>query len=74
MAKDYNNEQQSVQVTVRVNGIETKFISPHTYSNQVMLEFINKYSIQNKANFKIESLNYDENTGKINKVTLKKIT
>ena len=73
MAKNYNNTQESIAITVKVNNVESKYMNAHTLSDKTTYEFINKYSVENKIYFKCEKVNYNTGTGKIDEIILKKI-
>lgn len=70
LAKKYNRESDSIQVTVNVNGTDSKYENVHRLSDTDTYEFIKKYSANT---FECENMEYNKTTGKIQKITLKKV-
>lgn len=70
LAKNYNRESDSIQVTVNVNGTDSKYENVHRLSDTDTYEFIKTYSANT---FKCENMEYNKTTGKIQKITLKKV-
>lgn len=70
LAKKYNRESESIQVTVNVSGTESKYGKVHQLSDDNTYEFIEKYS---SNTFKCENMEYNQTTGRIQKITLKKV-
>lgn len=73
LAKQYNqSDSAAMTITVTVSGIEARYMNLHTLSDELSYEFIHQYSVQRKIYFECSKIEYNENTGKIDKVSLKK--
>lgn len=76
-AKEYNEQIESIQIKVIVSGVESKYTSAHTLKDdKEQYEFIKKYS--NSATneiiyFECTQMTYNEETGRISEIKLKKI-
>lgn len=72
LAKRYNEQSENIQVTVLVAGVESKYNRIYNLTDELSYEFIKQYSNENNAIFECQSIHYNETTGKIDKIQLKK--
>lgn len=70
IAKEYNNKIEQEHIKVTVTGVESKYSRANQLSDESTYTFIETYS---QNSFAIDSMQYNENTGKIQKITLKKV-
>lgn len=74
LAKNYNNAQDRIVITVRLTGVEAKYTNIHLLTDEETYEFINRYSMEQNSYFECQQLNYNETTQRIDKIVLKKLT
>lgn len=78
-AKQYNEDIGSIKIKVIVNNVDSKYKNAYTLGNNsdLVYEFINKYSYDDSKKeiiyFKCEQMTYDEETGLIKEIKIKKI-
>lgn len=79
LAKDYNKTQEGeadkwkIQVIIE-SGVDSKYRNVHTLTEDLIYEFIKKYMIDSRFNFECTSVQYNNQTKKVNKVILKRGT
>lgn len=77
LAKDYNNQSNSTEVTVTVSNVESKYRNAHQLEEKLIYEFIEQYSYNSATKeviyFECQSMEYNETTGKVSKIVIKKL-
>ncbi len=75
LARNYNNTEEGQEtknkIIVYLQGTESKYANVHTLNDEQTYEFIEKYSVENKATFECQITAYSENTKKVNRIQLK---
>lgn len=72
LAKSYNltDEGTNNKITVKVNGVESKYINLQNLTDEQSYDFIKKYSVDNKNQFECIGVEYSKNTKKVNLVKI----
>ena len=77
LAKQYNEQMESIPIEVIAYGVEAKYRNVHKLTDELSYEFIRNYSNNLQTNdiiyFECQKMEYDEETGRINRIEVKKI-
>lgn len=83
LAKQYNNQMESTQIEVIVNGVSNIYHKAHSLNDKTTYEFIEDYSTIKKTTngqtvteivyFKCKEMTYHNQTGRIHKIVLEKL-
>jgi hypothetical protein len=75
LAKEYS--KSGYDVIVSVLSVESKYKNPYLLKDEDTYKFIQQYSYDSTTNdiiyFECQSIEYDEETGRVNKIVIKKL-